>query len=156
MQTESFAKYLGIRKFRFTQERKTILQELFRNPGHLEVEDLLYNLRRKKKSASRATLYRTLELLVESGAVRKVDLGHGHSHYELVVDHPHHEHMICLKCGKVIEFSDKEMEGDLNKLCKKSGFEHTSHRFEIFGRCGKCRKSQQCEEGKSKFKSLSS
>ena len=141
MQIENFVKYLGTRKLRFTQERKTILQEMFRNPGHLEAEDLLYSLRRKKKLTSRATVYRTLELLVDSGLVRKVDLGHGHSHYELMVDHTHHEHMICLKCGKVIEFSDKEMEGDLNKLCKKSGFEHTSHRFEIFGHCDKCRKS---------------
>jgi len=156
MQTESFAKYLGIRKFRFTQERKTILQEMFRNPGHLEVEELLYSLKRKKKRTSRATVYRTLELLVESGAVRKVDLGHGHSHYELVVDHPHHEHMICLSCGKVIEFSDKEMEKALNLLCKKSGFEHASHRFEILGYCDKCRKSKQRGESESKFKNLSS
>jgi len=156
MQIESFIKYLGSRKLKFTRERKTILQELFRSPGHLEAEDLLYNLKKKKKHASRATVYRTLELLVESGIVRKVDLGHGHSHYELVVDHPHHEHMICLACGKVIEFSDKTMERSLDKLCKKSEFEHTSHRFEIFGRCGKCRKYQQRDEGEIRFKSLSS
>jgi Fur family ferric uptake transcriptional regulator len=156
MQIESFVKYLGTRKLKFTPERKTILQEMFRSPGHLEVEDLLYSLRRKKKLTSRATVYRTLELLVDSGIARKVDLGHGHSHYELVVNHPHHEHMICLACGKVIEFSDKTMERSLNKLCKKSEFEHTSHRFEIFGYCGKCRKSQQRDEGESKFKSLSS
>jgi len=149
MEIQSFTKYLGARKLKLTQERKTILQEMFRNPGHLEVEDLLYNLRRKKKRTSRATVYRTLELLVESGAVRKVDLGHGHSHYELVVDHPHHEHMICLACGKVLEFSDKTMERSLNKLCKKGEFEHASHRFEIFGYCKKCRKSQQLDQGES-------
>lgn len=156
MQIESFVKYLGTRKLKFTQERKTILQEMFRSPGHLEVEDLLYSLRRKKKPASRATVYRTLELLVDSGIVRKVDLGHGHSHYELMVDQPHHEHMICLACGKVIEFSDKTMERSLNKLCKKSEFEHTAHRFEIFGYCDKCRKTWQQNESGSKFKSLSS
>lgn len=156
MQIESFVNYLSAKKLKLTPERKVVLQEMFRSPGHLEAEDLLYNLRRKRKRASRATIYRTLELLVESGIVRKVDLGHGHSHYELVVDHPHHEHMICLACGKVIEFSDKAMEQTLSKLCEKSGFEQTSHRFEIFGRCGKCRKSQQRGEGESEFKSLSS
>jgi Fur family ferric uptake transcriptional regulator len=156
MQTKSFAQYLNTRKLKLTPERKIVLQEMFKSPGHLEAEEVLFSLRKRKKCASRATVYRTLELLVDSGIVRKVDLGHEHSHYELVADHPHHEHMICLKCGKVIEFSDKEMEGDLNKLCKKSGFEHTSHRFEIFGHCGKCRKSQQRDEGESKFKSLSS
>lgn len=138
---ESFAKYLEAKKLKFTKERKVVLQEILHHRGHLEVEDLLYSLRRKKKSSSRATVYRTLELLVDSGIVRKVDLGHGHSHYELVLGHAHHEHMICLKCGKVIEFSDKTIEGALQKLCKKSGFEHTSHRFQIFGYCKRCIKS---------------
>jgi Fur family ferric uptake transcriptional regulator len=136
-----FAQYLNSKKLKLTKERKTVLQEMSRHRGHLEVEDLLYSLKRKKRSTSRATVYRTLELLVDSGIVRTVDLGHGHSHYELVLDHPHHEHMVCLKCGKVIEFSDKTFERALNKLCKKRGFEHTSHRFQIFGYCDKCKKS---------------
>jgi Fur family ferric uptake transcriptional regulator len=136
-----FAEYLSSKNLKLTKERKVVLQEVFISRGHLEAEDLLYNLKRKGKHASRATVYRTLELLIDSGIVRKVDLGHGHSHYELVVDHPHHEHMICLSCGKVIEFSDRTMERSLNKLCRKNEFEHTSHRFEIFGRCGKCIKS---------------
>ena len=139
---ETFAQYLEARKLKFTKERKVVLQQMFHHRGHLEAEDLLYSLRRKKKSASRATVYRTLELLVNSGIVRKVDLGHGHSHYELALDHPHHEHMICLKCGKVIEFSDKTIERALTRLCKKSGFEHTSHRFQIFGYCDKCRRTK--------------
>ena len=140
---ESFAKYLETKKLKFTKERRTVLREMFLSRGHLEVEDLLYSLKRKKKSASRATVYRTLELLVDSGIVRTVDLGHGHSHYELVLDHPHHEHMVCLKCGKVIEFSDKTIERALKKLCKKSGFEHTSHRFQIFGYCDECKNSSK-------------
>jgi Fur family ferric uptake transcriptional regulator len=134
-----FAQYLNSKNLKVTKERKAVLEEIFHSQGHLEAEDLASNLRKKKKRASRATIYRTLELLVDSGIVRKVDLGHGHSHYELVLDHPHHEHMVCLKCGKVIEFSDKTIEGALNKLCKKEGFEHTSHRFQVFGYCKDCR-----------------
>ena len=136
-----FAKYLNSKKLKVTKERKAVLEEIFHSRGHLEAEDLASNLRKKKKRASRATIYRTLDLLVDSGIVRKVDLGHGHSHYELVLDHPHHEHMVCLKCGKVIEFSDKTIENALNKLCNKNRFEHTSHRFQIFGYCDECRKS---------------
>lgn len=143
---ESFAKYLEAKKLKFTKERKAVLQEILHHRGHLEAEDLLYSLRRKKKSSSRATVYRTLELLVDSGIVRKVDLGHGHSHYELVLDHPHHEHMICLGCGKVIEFSDKTIERSIKKLCEKREFEHTSHRFQIFGYCDECRKSLQSRD----------
>ncbi len=136
---ETFAKYLNSKDLKLTKERKTVLQEIFLHGGHLDVEDLLHSLRKKKKRASRATIYRTLELLVDSGLVRKVDLGHGHSHYEHVLGDAHHEHMVCLKCGKVIEFSDKRIERSLNKLCEKSGFEQCSHHFQIFGYCKDCR-----------------
>jgi len=138
---QAFAKYLSSKNLKLTKEREAVLKEFFLHRGHLEAEELSHTLRKKKKRVSRATIYRTLDLLVESGIVRKVDLGHGHSHYELVLDHPHHEHMICLKCGKVIEFSDKTIERALTRLCKKSGFEHTSYRFQIFGYCDKCKKS---------------
>ena len=136
---ETFAKYLNSKNLKLTKERKAVLQEIFLQQGHLEAEDLLHSLRRKKKRASRATIYRTLELLVDSGMVRKVDFGHGHSHYEHVLGHTHHEHMICLKCGKVIEFSDKKIDRSLKKLCENSGFEQTSHCFQIFGYCKDCR-----------------
>lgn len=142
----AFVEYLGSRKLKLTRERKTVLEEIFLRRGHLEAEDLSHNLRKKKKRASRATIYRTLELLVESGIVRKVDLGHGHSHYELILDHPHHEHMICVNCGKVIEFSDKTVEKTLNRLCKKEKFEQTAHRFQIFGYCDRCYKSDKPQE----------
>jgi len=136
---ETFAKYLNSKNLKLTKERKAVLQEIFLHRGHLEAEDLLHNLRRKKKRASRATIYRTLDLLVDSGIVRKVDFGHGHSHYELVLGHAHHEHMICLKCGKVIEFSDKRMERLYKKLCEQNQFKPTSHCFQIFGYCKDCK-----------------
>lgn len=134
-----FAEYLNSKDLKLTKERRAVLQEIFLHPGHLEAEELAHKLRKKRKRASRATIYRTLDLLVESGIVRKVDLGHGHSHYELELDHPHHEHMICLNCGKVIEFSDKRMEKLYKKLCEQNRFKPTSHYFQIFGYCNNCK-----------------
>jgi Fur family ferric uptake transcriptional regulator len=136
---ENFSRYLDTKNLKLTKERRVVLQEIFLRRGHLEAEDLWHSLRKKKKRASRATIYRTLDLLVDSGIVRKVDLGHGHSHFEHVLGHAHHEHMICLKCGKVIEFSDEAMEKALTQLCKKKKFGHTSHRFEILGHCESCK-----------------
>jgi Fur family ferric uptake transcriptional regulator len=136
---QTFSEYLDSKDLKLTKERKAVLQEIFLHRGHLEAEDLWQSLRKKKKRASRATIYRTLELLVDSGIVRKVDLGHGHSHYEHVLGHAHHEHMVCLKCGNVIEFSDKEIERSLRRMCEKSGFEPSSHCFQVFGCCGDCR-----------------
>ena len=136
---QSFTEYLNSKDLKLTRERRVVLEEIFLHRGHLDAEDLLHTLRQKKRRASRATVYRTLELLVDSGIVRKVDLGHGHSHYEHVLGHAHHEHMICLKCGKVIEFSDRKIEGSLKKMCQKGGFEHTFHHFQVFGYCKDCR-----------------
>jgi Fur family ferric uptake transcriptional regulator len=139
---ETFAKYLNSKDLKLTKEREAVLKEIFLHRGHLEAEELWHTLRKKKKRASRATVYRTLELLVDSGIVRKVDLGHGHSHYEHILGHAHHEHMVCLKCGKVIEFSDRKIERSLEKMCEKSEFEHTSHHFQVFGYCKDCCNSQ--------------
>jgi len=136
---ENFTRYLDTRNLKLTKERRVVLQEIFLRRGHLEAEDLWHSLHKKKKRASRATVYRTLDLLVDSGMVRKVDLGHGHSHFEHVLGHAHHEHMICLKCGRVIEFSDEKIERSLKKMCEKSGFENISHCFQIFGYCRNCR-----------------
>ena len=134
-----FAEYLNSKDLKLTKEREAVLKEIFLHPGHLEAEELAHKLRKKRKRASRATIYRTLDLLVESGIVRKVDLGHGHSHYELELDHPHHEHMICLGCGKVIEFPDKEIERFCKKQCEQNQFKPTSHYFQIFGYCNNCK-----------------
>jgi Fur family ferric uptake transcriptional regulator len=136
---DGFAQYLNAKQLKLTRERKAVLQEIFLQAGHLEAEDLWHSLRRKKKRVSRATVYRTLDLLVDSGMIRRVDLGHGHSHYEKASVQAHHEHMVCLECGKVIEFSDKGIEGFLKRLCQKSTFRHTSHCFQVFGYCKECR-----------------
>jgi Fur family ferric uptake transcriptional regulator len=141
-----FAEHLSSKNLKLTKERKAVLKELFSHQGHIEAEELSHNLRRKKTRASRATIYRTLELLIESGIVRKVDLGHGHSHYELALDRPHHEHMICLECGRVIEFSDKGIHRSLDILCRKERFERTSHRFQIFGYCERCSKGKAADK----------
>jgi len=136
---EVFTKFLDSKNLRLTKERSAVLKEFFSHPGHLEAEEIAHNLRRKKSGASRATIYRTLDLLVESRIVRKVDLGHGHCHYELVLDHPHHEHMVCVKCGKVIEFSDETIHKALARLCKRTGFKPTTHHFQVLGYCKDCR-----------------
>lgn len=136
---EVFTRYLNSKNLKVTRERKAVLEEIFRTKGHLEAEDLAGNLRKKKKRVSRATIYRTLDLLVGSRIIRKVDLGHGHSHYELVLDHPHHEHMICINCGKVIEFSDESIHRALRRLCKKESFKPTAHHFQVMGYCKDCR-----------------
>jgi Fur family ferric uptake transcriptional regulator len=134
-----FSQYLRTKGLSLTQERETILNEVFSLEGHFEAEELLFSLRKKKKRVSRATVYRTLDLLVDAGLVGKADMGEKHSHYEHIFGHLHHDHLVCIRCGKVIEFSDKRIERSMKKLCEKGGFEHISHCFQVFGYCKNCR-----------------
>lgn len=134
-----FKDYLKSKKFNLTRERKEILKEVFSIEGHLEAEKIFLRLKRNRKKISRATVYRTLNLLVDSGLVRKVYLGENHIHYEHIFGHTHHDHLVCLKCGKVIEFADEKIEELQARICLKKKFKELSHTVQIFGYCRDCR-----------------
>ncbi len=136
---EIFEEYLKTKSLNLTRERKLILNEVFSNDGHLEADEIFFRLRRDRKDVSRATVYRTLGLLVDCGLVRKVYLGEDHIHYEHTFGHIHHDHLVCLKCGNVIEFSDKKIEKLQSSVCREKGFEELSHTVQIFGYCKGCR-----------------
>src|SRR3989339_1032456 len=105
-----FKEYLTSRKLKFTAERQAILDRVFENHKHFEADELLVDLRLNDMKISKATIYRTLALLVKCGLLREVIFGEKHAHYEHVYGHEHHEHLVCIKCGKIIEFSDERIE----------------------------------------------
>ena len=94
----------------WTPEREAILGQVFATHEHFEADDLLLRLKKKNIRISRATIYRTLELLVKSRLVRKVTFGENHTHYEHTFGHKHHDHLICVKCGNVLEFTNPNIE----------------------------------------------
>ncbi len=136
---EKFREYLQARNLRDTSERRRILQEVYSVPKHFTADDLLDRFRRKRQAVSRATLYRTLNHLVECGLVRKLDLGQREAMYESVREREHHEHMICLACGKVIEFADEEMERLQEEACRSHRFYPVRHFLQVLGYCRDCR-----------------
>jgi len=95
-------------------------------------------VRRRNKAVSRSTVYRALPLLVEFGILREVVYSEKHHNYECMVGRPHHEHLICLACGKIIEFSDERMEVPLEEACLKHRFKAVAHKTEVTGYCKKC------------------
>jgi len=139
-QKNRFLGYLKAKSLAFTKERKIIFEEVFSTPGHFEAEELLFSLRKKKKRVSRATVYRTLDLLIKSGLVSKIDLGEAHSHYEHILREKYHGHLICLKCGKVIEFENKKIEDLKKESTGGRDFQVMRHSLEFYGYCSKCRK----------------
>jgi len=138
IEVERFKEFLDTKNMRFTKGRKAIIEELFSLPDtHLDAEEILRKLREKGIGVSRATLYRTLSLLVKGGVLKAVSLGEGHSHFELGVSKKIHGHMICKECKKIIEFDSEEIKNFLEKLAKKKGFSIQSVEIEVFGVCKK-------------------
>ncbi|HIE28171.1 TPA: transcriptional repressor [Candidatus Poribacteria bacterium] len=123
---------------KFTKERRIILESAFATHRHFEVDDLLFQLRSNNKRVSKATIYRTLPLLVRSGLLREVHDDDKHTHYEHIYGHEHHDHLICLNCGKIIEFGNPIIESLQDEVCKQHEFTPVKHRYEILGYCREC------------------
>jgi Fur family ferric uptake transcriptional regulator len=136
---DTVAKYLKENDFKLTNQRKKIIETVFASHDHFTADDLYDLLREKGESISKATIYRTLSLLCESGLVESRDFGRGQLYYEHVLGHEHHDHLICVGCGKVVEFRNPELEKLQIKVAKARGFRIESHSLRIFGRCKACR-----------------
>ena len=135
-----FRKYLERRGLKLTAERQAVFDQLFARHEHVEADEILVRLRARGKKISRATIYRTLELLVKSGMVRRVHLGEDHYHYEHVRGDSHHDHLVCTACGSVIEFNDPELEQRQLEICARKKFTPTFHNLQILGVCDSCRR----------------
>ena len=135
---ESFRAFLRTRDLPVTGQRAQVAEVLFAAGGHLSVDDVEQALRRRSLHIGKATIYRTLDLLVQSGMVVERDFGEGFHRYERVPGHPHHEHLICMRCGKVIEFSNEGLERAKARIADEYGFTHHHHRLEIYGVCREC------------------
>jgi len=136
---EAFARFLSARGLRLTRDRRTIVGEIFSTHDHFTMDDLFVALRLKGRRLSKTTLYRNLPLLVESGLVRRVPDDGENARFEHVLGHPHHDHLICLACGREIEFSSDQIEQAQDSICRRFAFEPVRHRLGIWGYCRKCR-----------------
>ncbi|MDR4509229.1 MAG: transcriptional repressor [Candidatus Brocadiaceae bacterium] len=140
---KKFKEFLTSQNLKFTFERQAILECVFANHDHFEADELLIALRSKSLKISKATIYRTIALLVKSGLLREVIYGERHAHYEHVYGHEHHDHLVCNRCGKIIEFLDRTIEELQEKVCKEHKFKSESHRLQIHGFCEDCQKRKK-------------
>jgi len=135
---EKFIDYLKRKGLKFTPERKRILKEVFSLHKHFDVDELYDQLRKKKQYLSRASIYRTIPLLIESGLIQETFRCKEKINYEYILGHKHHDHLLCIKCGEVIEFSEEKIEKLQEAVCKKYGYKLVEHRLGIKGYCKKC------------------
>jgi Fur family ferric uptake transcriptional regulator len=133
-----FKSYLMKKGLKFTPERKRILEEVFSRHDHFDAETLFQVFRERGENVSRATIYRTLPLLVESGLVQEAMRCGERVCYEHIYGHRSHGHMICVECGRIIEFEDSELEKIKKKVCERYVFKPIEFRFGIKGYCKDC------------------
>lgn len=149
-----FQDFLQQQGLKLTSERSALLREIFATHYHFEADELLARMKDKGVKISRATVYRTLELLVKSGMVRRVHLGEDHYHYEHVSGNSHHDHLICTTCGGVIEFHDELLEQRQREICEKKRFTPTFHNLQILGVCGSCRRKGEQPDAPDRVKMI--
>jgi Fur family ferric uptake transcriptional regulator len=147
MRQELFRQYLVKKGQRLTKERDAVLQEAFTRDGHFDPETLYMDMRKRGMKASRASVYRTLNLLCECGLVEKVSKTEHGTIYEQVLGRQHHDHMVCINCGKIIEFYSENLERLQEQICCEQDFTGKSHTLEIRGYCGHCEKGKNVIEG---------
>ena len=130
-----FLEFIQAKGLKTTRQRSTIVQVFFRMRGHISVEELLREVKKVNPKIGYATVYRTLHLLVESNLVEERRFGDGLARYEGRNEVEHHDHMICLECGKIREFSNPKLIELQEQLARENGFQIFRHRLELYGTC---------------------
>jgi Fur family transcriptional regulator, ferric uptake regulator len=130
---EVYSEFLKKNKMFFTKERTKLLDFIFEQQGHFSADELMFEVQKADIKVSRATLYRSLNQMVEAGILSESDFGHGHTHYEVTIGSKPHVHLICTDSGDVREVFSQKLEDALNDLARKEGFKIKRYKIQVFG-----------------------
>lgn len=137
-EAERFLAYLGRRGLPATVARRRVAEAVFASHEHVTGDELYRGLRAAGETVGRVTVYRTLALLAASGMVASHRAGRALS-YEHTTGHEHHDHLLCLRCGKSIPFADDGLERLKTSVPRRMGFEPVGHTLTVTGYCRRCR-----------------
>lgn len=142
---DKFREFLSTKGKRLTQERLIIVEEVFSDHEHFDAEQLVERLsqRRDSRRVSRSTVYRALADLQEAGLLRKVARANDREVYEHDYGYPEHDHLICKKCGALIEFRNQAISEILEDVAAEHNFRMDGHRLEVYGLCETCSRPPQ-------------
>jgi Fur family ferric uptake transcriptional regulator len=136
---EIFINKLKTKHLKVTNERLVVFREVFARHDHFDVETLADKLRHDKTGVSRATVYRTIDLLLEFGFINKLVLSNGEHRYEHILGHSNHEHLICENCGTILEVRIPELNKMQAAIARQNYFLPSRRAFNIYGLCHNCR-----------------
>jgi Fur family ferric uptake transcriptional regulator len=139
-EAETFQRFLRTRGLKLTVQRQAVLDRALTMRKHFSAEELFDGLK-GTRGISKATVYRTIALLVEADLLDEHDFERGHKLYERASPRAHHDHLICVKCSRIIEFHDAEIERRQEAVAIAHDFEVVSHTHQLFGTCARCQPS---------------
>ena len=122
---------------RYTKQRKIVWDEICRSSEHRDAEEIYLKINKNRRNVSRATVYRTIDVLVKNNLVRQLELGDGRKRFENKLDSKHHDHIVCLQCGYITEFVDDEIEKKQKLIAENNGFNIIEHALYIYADCTK-------------------
>lgn len=141
---QAFEQALRERGLKSTAQRDDIAKAFFGSQGHLSVEELYAAVKKVNPRVGYATVYRTLKLLKECGLAEERHFEEGQARYEPAeAEEKHHDHIICERCGKIVEFNSDELERLQERIARFLGFVVSHHRMELYGICAECREGRQ-------------
>ena len=135
-----FDDFIRLKGLRHTHQREKILDIFLSTERHVSCDELYKLVRKQDSGVGYTTVYRTMKILSESGLCEEIDLGDGILRFEHKYGHEHHDHLICIKCGRFIEVTSPKIEEIQELMAKKHLFTPTKHKLDIFGVCKKCLK----------------
>jgi len=135
-----FREFISQKGLKSTRQRDVILDAFLSSDRHLSIEELYLKLRAKHPNIGYATVYRTLKLFAESGIAREIQFGDGQTRYEHVNEGEHHDHLVCTRCGTIIEFENEAIEKLQDEVAARHDFLIETHKLELYGICAKCRR----------------
>lgn len=138
---DAYRTALAAKGYSSTRQRLQLGELVFSTHGHFTVDELVEVARKAGVRVGRVTVYRTLSLMVEAGLVEERPFERGRMRYEHTIGHTHHDHMVCVSCGKVIEFESPAIERAQRQAAAREGFTLLHHSHTLFGRCHACRKA---------------
>lgn len=140
-----FREYCKENWMRYTPERNAIIEEIYHKDGHFDIDGLFLRIRNRHPEIklAKGSIYRTLPHLIRAGLIRESFTDEGHISYEHTLGHSHHDHMKCVKCGKIFEFYEKGVDKIQQELCKRRNFKMLWHVHVVGGYCSRCQKKRK-------------
>ncbi len=137
VERQALARYLDDHNLRHTRQRDAILEAFLEAQRHITSEELYHQVREGHPGIGYTTVYRTMKLLCEAGLAHERHFEDGVTRYE--ISHEHHDHLVCVRCGKIIEFECGMIESAQDEIAERYNFRVLRHRHELYGHCDACR-----------------